>query len=127
MVCENDKLVFSRLATDERIWCTSCQEGFKAPDCETIEVETDGQNPQHPGVLNAFAAHILRGEPLVADGREGIRGLTLSNAMHLSSWLGKPVDLPFDEELFRDMLLERSKHSRRKEDADITFSTEGTY
>ena len=78
-------------------------------------------------MLNAFAAHILRGEPLVADGREGIRGLTLSNAMHLSSWLGKPVDLPFDEELFRDMLLERSKHSRRKEDADITFSTEGSY
>ncbi len=127
VVCENDSLIFSRLATDERIWCTSCQEGFKKPDCETSEVETDGQNPQHPGVLNAFAAHILRGEPLVADGREGIRGLTLSNAMHLSSWLGKPVDLPFDEELFRDMLLERSKHSRRKEDADITFSTEGSY
>ena len=127
VVCENDKLIFSRLAADERIWCASCKEGFKKPDCETSEVETDGQNQQHPGVMNAFAAHILRGEPLVADGREGIRGLTLSNAMHLSSWLGKPVDLPFDEKLFRDMLLERSKHSRRKEDADITFSTEGSY
>ena len=127
VVCENNKLIFSRLAVDERVWCASCPEGFKKPDCETFEVETDGQNLQHPAVLNAFAAHILRGEPLVADGREGIRGLTLSNAMHLSSWLGKPVDLPFDEELFRDMLLERSKHSRRKEDADVTFSTEGTY
>ena len=90
-------------------------------------METDGQNPQHPAVINAFAAHILRGEPLVADGREGIRGLMLSNAMHLSSWLDRPVDLPFDEQLFKDLLLERSKHSRRKEEADITFSTEGTY
>ena len=127
VVCEDGRLIFSRLKVDERIWCATCQEGFKAPECETFEVETDGQNPQHPAVLNAFAAHILRGEPLVADGREGIRGLMLSNAMHLSSWLGKPVDLPFDETLFRDMLQERARHSRRKEETDITFSTEGTY
>ena len=127
VVCENGTLTFSRLAVDERTWCTTCPEGFKKPDCETFEVETDGQNLQHPAVLNAFAAHILRGEPLVADGREGIRGLTLSNAMHLSSWLDRTVEIPFDEELFRQLLLERSKHSRRKEEADITFSTEGTY
>ncbi len=127
VVCENDVLTFSRLAVDEREWCASCPEGFKKPDSTTFEVETDGQNPQHPAVINAFAAHILRGEKLIADGREGIRGLTLSNAMHLSSWLGRPVDIPFDEELFKRMLLERARHSRRKEDADITFSTEGTY
>ncbi len=127
IVCENDTLVFSRLETDERTWCVSCPEGFRKPDCVTSVVETDGENPQHSGVLNAFAAHILRGEPLIADGREGIRGLTLSNAMHLSSWLGKPVDIPFDEELFRDLLMERCRHSRHKEEADITFNTEGSY
>ncbi|MBR5108572.1 MAG: Gfo/Idh/MocA family oxidoreductase [Clostridia bacterium] len=127
VVCEGDVLTFSRLAVDERSWCASCPEGFQKPACETFQVETDGLNPQHPAVINAFAAHILRGEPLVADGREGIRGLMLSNAMHLSSWLGRPVDLPFDEAAFKEMLLERSRHSRRKEEMDITFSTEGTY
>ena len=127
VVCEDQTLTFYRLAVDERDWCRTCPEGFKKPEWETIRVETDGQNPQHPAVLNAFAAHILRGEPLVADGREGIRGLMLSNAMHLSSWLGRPVDLPFDEEEFKNLLMERSKHSRRKEEADITFSTDGTY
>ena len=79
-------------------------EGFKKPDCTEIEVETDGENPQHPGVLNAFAGKILRGTPLVAEGVEGIKGLTLSNAMHLSSWLNKPVDIPFDEDLFYEEL-----------------------
>ena len=127
VVCEDQALTFYRLTADERDWCRTCPEGFKKPEWETIRVETDGQNPQHPAVLNAFAAHILRGEPLVADGREGIRGLMLSNAMHLSSWLGRPVDLPFDEKQFKDLLMERSRHSRRKEEADITFSTEGTY
>ena len=127
VVCEDHALTFYRLAMDERVWCKTCPEGFKKPEWETIQVETDGQNLQHPAVVNAFAAHILRGEPLVADGREGIRGLMLSNAMHLSSWLGRPVDLPFDEEEFKNLLMERSKHSRRKEEADITFSTDGTY
>jgi len=126
-VCENDKLVFWRNATDEREWCVTCKEGFRKPDCEQITVETDGQNPQHSGVLNAFAAHILRGEPLIADGREGIRGLMLSNAMHLSSWLGRTVELPIDEALFYQMLTEKCKTSRRKEERDITISTEGSY
>ena len=65
-------------------------------------------------VLNAFAAHILRGEKLVAEGYEGINGLTLSNAMHLSSWLGHAVDLPFDEQLFLDELNKRRATSRLK-------------
>ena len=127
VVCENNKLIFSRLAEDERVWCTTCKEGFKKPGFETFEVPTDGENPQHAGVLNAFAGRILRGEPLTADGREGIRGLTLSNAMHLSSWLGKPVDIPFDEQLFKDMLMERCRNSRLKETEDITFDTKGSY
>ncbi len=127
VVCEEDRLTFSRLKTDEREWCATCRQGFRKPEWDTFEVETDGQNPQHPGVLNAFAAHILRGERLVADGREGIRGLMLSNAMHLSSWLGKTVEIPFDEKLFLDLLDERRRHSRRKEETDITFDTKGSY
>ena len=63
----------------------------------------------------------------MADGREGIGGLTLSNAMHLSSWLQKPVDIPFDEELFLQELDRRRASSRKKEGAAITFNTEGTY
>ena len=127
LVCENRKLLFSRLAVDERVWCREAKGGFETPPCETVEVETDGRNEQHAGVMNAFAGHILRGEPLVADGREGLRGLTLSNAMHLSSWLGREVDLPVDEELFHRLLTEKCKTSRRKEEADVTLDTEGSY
>jgi len=126
-VCEGDQLTFWRNEMDEREWCLACKEGFKKPAYEKISVETDGLNPQHPAVLGAFAAHILRGEPLVADGREGIRGLMLSNAMHLSAWLGKEVTLPIDEQLFCDLLMEKCKTSRHKEERDVTISTEGSY
>ena len=127
LVCENDKLIFDRLDVDEREWCATSKEGFAKPGCQRIEVETDGQNLQHVAVLNAFAAHIERGEPLVADGREGINGLMLSNAIHLSGWTGETVSLPIDEERFLALLNERRATSRLKEDNDVVLDTAGSY
>ena len=128
LVCEDDRLTFYELDVNEREYCFTATEGFAKPEGHYVTLETDGENPQHVGVLKAFAANILRGEPLVADGREGINGLTLSNAMHLSSWLGRPVEIPFDEELFLEKLDEHRRTSRAKENVqEVTFNTEGTY
>ena len=90
------------------------EEGFAKLEGEWKKVETDGKNEQHVGVMNAFAAHILRGEPLVAEGCEGINGLTISNAAFLSSWLDKEVTLPIDEDLFYEKLQEKIKNSTHK-------------
>lgn len=127
LVCENDTLTLWRLKQDEREFCKTATEGFAKPECEKITVETDGENPQHVGVINAFAGNILHGTPLVADGKEGINGLTLSNAMHLSSWLKKPVEIPFDEDLFLAELDSRRRTSKAKNVSEITFNTEGSY
>ncbi|MCH5353186.1 MAG: Gfo/Idh/MocA family oxidoreductase [Acutalibacter sp.] len=127
LVCENGTLTHWKLKMDEREFCRTSKEGFAQPEMEILSVETDGENPQHVGVLNAFAGKILHGTPLVAEGKEGLNGLTLSNAMHLSSWLSRPVEIPFDEELFLAELDKRRANSRKKESANITFSTEGTY
>ena len=114
LICEDNKLILKQLEIDEREWCRTEKRGFAVPPYTVSEVETDGKNEQHPGVLNAFAAHILRGEPLIAEGAEGIRGLTLSNAMHLSAFLGHPVEIPFDEDLYYEELMKRVAVSRRK-------------
>ena len=74
-------------------------------------------NEQHSGVTNAFAAHILHGTPLVAEGIEGINGLTICNAAYLSSWLGNvPVTLPLDEDLYLAELNKRRSTSKAKKD-----------
>lgn len=127
IICENEKLIFDKLSANVSEHCRTEKEGFKKPECQHIEVETDGKNEQHVGVLKAFAAHILKGTPLVADGVEGINGLTLSNAMHLSSWLDKTVEIPFDEDLFLAELNRRRAVSRKKEDSGIVFDTAGTF
>ncbi len=87
---------------------------FARPEYKVIEPETDGENPQHMGVIRAWGGAILRGEPLVASGEEGINGVALANAMYLSDWLDKPVELPLDEELYYEELMKRVATSRRK-------------
>lgn len=66
---------------------------------ETIEFESPW-GAQHAGVLENFAANILDGTPLLAPGSDGIKGVRLANAIHLSSWTGQEVSLDFDEDEF---------------------------
>ena len=88
-----------------------------------------GSNEQHNGVLKAFAASILRNEPMIADGTEGINGLTLSNCMHLSAWLDKDIEVAkLDDELYYNELMKRVATSRRKADVkSVVNDTNGTY
>ena len=128
LVSEDDKLYMWKNEMSERQFSATNTIPFGCPKAEFTEVETDGGNEQHVGVLNAFAGRILRGTPLIAEGYEGLNGLTISNAMHLSAWLGKPVDIPFDDELFYEELMKRVKTSRRKEDIGSVYAdTAGTY
>ena len=57
-------------------------------------------------------------------GRAKVGGLMLSNAMHLSSWTGKPVFLPIDEGEFVRLLAEKRLHSRKKQVKEVTFATD---
>ena len=112
IVCENGEIRMFLLNTLTSEFTMNSEEGFGSIEGEWVTVETDGINDQHVGVMNAFAAHILRGEPLVAEGKEGINGLTISNAAFLSSWLDKTIELPMDEELYYELLKEKIANSR---------------
>lgn len=120
LICENDprtdKFTLSayELEGSTQEFIKTSDKGFAKLPGKWREVETDGLNEQHPGVLNAFAAHILRGEPLIAEGAEGINGLIISNAAFLSSWLDKTVEIPFDEDLYLELLNDKIKNSRFK-------------
>jgi predicted dehydrogenase len=73
---------------------------------EVIEFESTWM-VQHPNVFYNFAANILEGTPLLAPGSDGIHGVHLANAIHLSSFLGKEIELPLDDELFYQELRKR--------------------
>ena len=128
IVAEDDKLDVWEFEVSEPEFNRTNTAPFGHIKAHKLELETDGENPQHAGVINAWGAAILRGEPMVADGREGIRGLTLSNAMHLSSWLDQTVELPLDDSLFYEELMKRVATSQRKENVKAVIAdTSDTY
>ena len=128
IIVENNRLSLLEFDVPEQEWSRTNQIPFATMPAHEVPVETDGQNPQHVGVLNAWGGAILRGEPLIARGEEGIYGLTLSNAMHLSAFLDRPVTLPLDEDLFYDELQKRIAASTRKPTGKHNYAdTRGTY
>ena len=128
IVAEDDKLDVWEFEVSEPEFNRTNTAPFGHIKAHKLELETDGKNEQHAGVINAWGGAILRGEPMVADGREGIRGLTLSNAMHLSSWLDQTIALPLDDELFHQELMKRVATSRRKENVKaVVADTSDTY
>ncbi|MBE6556751.1 MAG: Gfo/Idh/MocA family oxidoreductase [Ruminococcaceae bacterium] len=129
LLVENDKLTFYRNAADTQEWSKTATEGFKKPDVEIIEVETDGQNPQHTGIINNFANALLGLEEFFVDGTEGIRGVELMNAIELSGWRGgEAVAIPVNEEEYLGELNAHRAVSRLKVGNDNAVAdTAGTF
>ena len=129
LLCEGNKLIYYKNAVDSAEHSRTCEQGFKRPEFEVIEVETDGEYLQHKGIINNLAAAILGKEPLFVNGTEGIAGVELMNAISLSGWKnGAKVTLPVDEDEYLAELNIRRANSKRKvvSEEKITDTT-GTY
>ena len=127
LIAEGEKLMMWRSEISEPEFSRTNNVAFAWPEIVESEVETDGKNEQHVAVINAFADCIENGGELVARGQEGINGLMLSNAIHLSGWTGETVTLPIDEEKFLALLNERRANSRGKADTDVVMDTSGSF
>ena len=117
LVCENDSIRAYILDESMTEFSRTAEEGFAKPGGHWEDIDyVDTDTEQHVAVTNAFAAHILHGTPLIARGEEGINGLTISNAAHLSSWLGRKITLPIDEDLFYEELQKKIASSCGKKE-----------
>ena len=115
VLAEEDKITFDKLDINERKWNADYNDD--EPPRKTIDVPIIGERIWHAEILNEFADAILEGKPQTAEGFEGIKELTMSNAMYLSSWKGGQWidlnDFPHDE--FYKLLMERVAISKVKE------------
>lgn len=130
IVIENDKLTFWRLRVPEPEFNRNYKGGFGQPECWVCDIPVaGGGGPQHKGILQNFTNALLHGEKLLAPGEEGILGLTISNAMHLSAWTDDWVDLPLDEDLFYEKLQEKIANSTFRKDpsAAAVLDVKGTH
>lgn len=112
VIVENDQFVFYRNQQPDVDFIKTTEQTWGGPEVWEIKVPIAKQpESQHNGILQNFANAVLKGEKLIAPGCEGIKGLTISNAIHLSSWTDDWVELPVDEDKFYDMLQDKIKHS----------------
>ena len=85
---------------------------------EDVPYEVSSE-PGHITVSSAFVEAILHGAPLIAQAVEGIHSLTLGNAIMLSSFQGKPVEIPIDANAYAAILKELIRTSRFQKEVKI--------
>ena len=122
-VCEGGEVRVRMLEDNEREICFTSDDPWYRGETREYILETDGANPQHAGVINAFAAHLLRGATLTAEAEDGLRALQLSNAIHLSGWTGETLGVPVSEERFDRELDRKIAGSHITKTGDITYET----
>ena len=114
LISETRKLTIKRIPVNEREFCFQTKEGFPFFQAEEEVIEYEDEGPQHVGILNNVANAVLGLEKLYAPAEEGIRGVMLANAMLLSTWLNRKIELPIDGDLYYAELQKRIAESRKK-------------
>lgn len=130
VVVENNKIIFHRTVVSEREFNKTNKKPFGKPEVWECHIPADfSGGPKHVGILNDFASAVLKGTELLAKGEEGINGLTISNAIHLSSWTGECIDVKeFPHERFYQMLQEKIEQSTIvKKESSVVADNRDTY
>jgi predicted dehydrogenase len=106
IVAAGNKVEFIKNNVSVLKLCSESADKYKMPVTEKQEFKFDGSGTQHVGILQNFTDAILDGVPLVAPGPDGIRSVELNNAIQVSSWTGKDVELPVKGRKF-DVLIKK--------------------
>jgi len=113
VVAENGTLRFTRNLVPAAKFSRETKAPFSAPPTRERVFTFRDSGGQHVAILRNFTAAILRGAPLIAPAAEGIRSVELANAILLSSWTDKAVELPLDAALYARWLKRKIEASPR--------------
>ncbi len=115
IVIENGKLSLWKHNIPESEYRNYSSSEFEKVSCEYTEfIPENSVISAHNQILQNFVNNILFGEELIAPGYDGIRGLSISNAIHLSDWTNSTVEIPIDSEKFKLLLQEKVNNSLPK-------------
>ena len=113
LVFEDGRLAFARNRSSMLEYIRTSPSAFERVEFQLEDIPFEpAASVGHAFVIEAFANAILHGGPLVARAEEGLNSLALGNAIMLSQFLGKPVDLPFDADLYEAKLFDLIRASQ---------------
>ena len=114
LVMENDRLIFTENEVPMSEFSRTCSEPFTAPKTTEKIIPVSGHGEQHIAILRNFAEAILEGKPLIAPAAEGLHSVELANAMLLSAFEDRAVELPLDATLYETWLQRKIAESKPK-------------
>ena len=86
---------------------------FAKPETVEVPVAPEGSGGQHVEIVQNFVDAILDRRPLIAPAAEGIHAVELANAILLSAWTGRTVELPMNGTTYRRWLRRKVAESAK--------------
>jgi predicted dehydrogenase len=114
VVFENDRLAVSRNAVPMDEFSRTAAGAFDRPATTEEVIECPDRGGQHLAILQNFSAAIRdpAATGLIAPAREGAHSVELANAMLLSAWTDRTVDLPIPAATYERHLQRHIRASR---------------
>jgi predicted dehydrogenase len=116
LVCERNSIKFYQTRKSVRQVREQSKEAFAHLDTWEIDVPFPSAKAEsHKTVTQNFVNAILKNEPLIAPGEEGVKGLEIGNAMLMAGVTRQSVTLPLDAGAFETLLKDlEKKHAGKK-------------
>ncbi len=110
LVCERNSIKFHQTRKSVRQVREQSKEAFAHLDTWEIDVPFPSAKAEsHKTVTQNFVNAILKNEPLIAPGEEGVKGLEIGNAMLMAGVTRQSVALPLDAGAFETLLKDLEK------------------
>jgi len=102
---------FQRNRTPMSKFCMEAEAAFAMPESWHMDIPVETAGGQHVEILQNFANAILKGEKLLSPAEEGIQSVELANAILLSTWQDKTIELPMSSADYERILIEKGEKS----------------
>jgi len=96
LVYENDTISFIRNEIQMSDFSRTTSQGFDRPPSWDVRIPVSGHGGQHVEMLQNFVDAILDGVPLNAPASEGLHSIELANAILMSTFEDKTIQIPMD-------------------------------
>ncbi|MBR2449254.1 MAG: Gfo/Idh/MocA family oxidoreductase [Clostridia bacterium] len=122
IVFDGRSYTFYKNKISEREFNKTFTGGFGEPEYEVIVSDKKVlYSVQHAAVVQNVTNAILGKEELLIRGEEGLNQCTFADAILLSTWQNKTIQIPFDDEEYWAELQKRIASSKVKNVKEVTF------
>lgn len=110
-VTDGVKIHFQRNRQPMGKFCMEAEAAFAMPESWSMEIPVEASGGQHVEILQNFTNAILKGEKLLSPAEQGIHSVELANAILLSTWQDKTIELPMSSADYERLLIEKGETS----------------